>query len=221
MTTVNKNICMRLIEAQKEFPRIVQDQEAKAFGSGRGYSYANISSCLDAILPILNKHGLAVVQKTTTEEDRVGIETVLVSEEGETLSSGVFFVTTAGLQQKGVQAFGSAVTYARRYSFVSFLGLSYGEEDDDGRQASEDAYSKGKTRAPAKKAAPQPKQPAPQPAQVSEDEKYFNLVEEAKRVCLDGLEAYKAFYSKLHADEKQYLVKTKIHEQLKQEATNA
>ena len=94
MTTVNKNICMRLIEAQKEFPRIVQDQEAKAFGSGRGYSYANISSCLDTILPILNKHGLAVVQKTTTEEDRVGIETVLVSEEGETLSSGVFFVTT-------------------------------------------------------------------------------------------------------------------------------
>ena len=211
MTTVNKNICMRLIEAQQEFPRIVQDQEAKAFGSGRGYSYANISSCLDTILPILNKHGLAVVQKTTTEEDRVGIETVLVSEEGETLSSGVFFVTTAGLQQKGVQAFGSAVTYARRYSFVSFLGLSYGE----------DAYSKGKTRAPARKAAPQPKQPAPQPAQVSEDEKYFNLVEEAKRVCLDGLEAYKAFYSKLHADEKQYLVRTKIHDQLKQEATNA
>lgn len=214
MTTVNKNICMRLIDAQKEFPRIVQDQEAKAFGSGRGYSYANISSCLDTILPILNKHGLAVVQKTTTEEDRVGIETVLVSEEGETLSSGVFFVTTAGLQQKGVQAFGSAVTYARRYSFVSFLGLSYGEEDDDGRQASEDAYSKGKTRAPARKAAPQPDQ-------VSEDEKYFNLVEEAKRVCLDGLEAYKAFYSKLHADEKQYLVKTKIHDQLKQEAANA
>ena len=214
MTTVNKNICMRLIDAQKEFPRIVQDQEAKAFGSGRGYSYANISSCLDTILPILNKHGLAVVQKTTTEEDRVGIETVLVSEEGETLSSGVFFVTTAGLQQKGVQAFGSAVTYARRYSFVSFLGLSYGEEDDDGRQASEDAYSKGKARAPARKAAPQP-------AQVSEDEKYFNLVEEAKRVCLDGLEAYKAFYSKLHADEKQFLVKTKIHDQLKQEAANA
>lgn len=213
MTTVNKNICMRLIEAQQEFPRIVQDQEAKAFGSGRGYSYANISSCLDTILPILNKHGLAVVQKTTTEEDRVGIETVLVSEEGETLSSGVFFVTTAGLQQKGVQAFGSAVTYARRYSFVSFLGLSYGEEDDDGRQASEDAY-KGKARAPARTAAPQP-------AQVSEEEKYFNLVEEAKRVCLDGLEAYKAFYSKLHADEKQYLVKTKIHDQLKQEAANA
>lgn len=220
MTTVNKNICMRLIEAQKEFPRIVQDQEAKAFGSGRGYNYANISSCLDTILPILNKHGLAVVQKTTTEEDRVGIETVLVSEEGETLSSGVFFVTTAGLQQKGVQAFGSAVTYARRYSFVSFLGLSYGEEDDDGRQASEEAYSKGKTRASSKKAAPPPRQPAPQPAQVSEDEKYFNLVEEAKRVCLDGLEAYKVFYSKLHADEKQYLVKTKIHEQLKQEAAN-
>ena len=220
MTTGNKNICMRLIDAQKELPRIVQDQEAKAFGSGRGYSYANISSCLDTILPILNKHGLAVVQKTTTEEDRVGIETVLVSEDGETLSSGVFFVTTAGLQQKGVQAFGSAVTYARRYSFVSFLGLSYGEEDDDGRQASEDAY-KGKARAPARTAAPQPKQPAPPATQVSEEEKYFNLVEEAKRVCLDGLEAYKSFYSKLHADEKQYLVKTKIHDQLKQEAANA
>ena len=97
---------------------------------------------------------MAIIQKTTTDEDRVGIETVLLSENGESISSGVFYVTTTGLTQKGVQAFGSAVTYARRYSFVSFLGLSYGDEDDDGRAASKDAYEAPKKQAPR---PPQPK----------------------------------------------------------------
>jgi hypothetical protein len=36
--------------------------------------------------------------------------------------------------QKGVQAHGSAVTYARRYSLVTFLGVAYGD-DDDGQKA--------------------------------------------------------------------------------------
>lgn len=204
-------IFTQLIAAQKEFPRIAQDQKAQAFGKGSGYKYANISSCLDTILPILNRHGLAVVQKTTTESGRVGIETLLYSEEGESLSSGVFYVTTEGLQQKGVQAFGSAVTYARRYSLVSFLGLSYGEDDDDGRAASEDAY-KGQ-----RKPQPAPKQPPEKP----DPNRYVNLVNQAKQVCMDGLDAYKVFFGKLTADEKHYLIDSKIHDQLKQEAANA
>ena len=202
--TQTRNIYSRLIDAQKEFSPIAQALKATAFGNGRGYNYANISDCLEKILPILNKHGLAIIQKTTTDQDRVGIETVLLSESGESISSGVFYVTTAGLTQKGVQAFGSAVTYARRYSFVSFLGLSYGDEDDDGREASRDAYKE--YRQPKPRPAP-----APQPTPIDMDA----LAARAKGAALDGLEQYKNFFKSLSNAEKAALKESGLHEQLK------
>lgn len=199
--TATQNIYSRLIDAQKEFSPIAQALKATTFSNGRGYNYANISDCLEKILPILNKHGLAIIQKTTTDEDRVGIETVLLSENGESISSGAFYVTTTGLTQKGVQAFGSAVTYARRYSFVSFLGLSYGDEDDDGRAASKDAYE-----AP-KKQAPRP----PQPKLVDMEA----LSAKAKGAAMDGIENYKSFFMSLSPQEKTALVNSGLHEKLK------
>lgn len=202
--TQTRNIYARLIDAQKEFPPITQELQASAFGNGRGYKYANISDCLERILPILNKQGLAILQKTTTDQDRVGVETILLSESGESISSGVFYVTTAGLTQKGVQAFGSAVTYARRYSLVSFLGLSYGDEDDDGREASKDAYKEDK------RPKPRPA-PAPQPAPIDMDA----LATRAKGAALDGLEQYKNFFKSLSNAEKAALKESGLHEQLK------
>lgn len=204
--TATRNIYARLIDAQKEFPPITQALQASAFGNGRGYKYANISDCLERILPILNKQGLAILQKTTTDQDRVGVETILLSESGESISSGVFYVTTVGLTQKGVQAFGSAVTYARRYSLVSFLGLSYGDEDDDGREASRDSYKE------AQRPKPRPA-PAttPQPASIDMDA----LAARAKGAALDGLEQYKNFFKSLSNAEKAALKESGLHEQLK------
>jgi hypothetical protein len=38
-------------------------------------------------------------------------------------------------KEKDPQAYGSAITYARRYSLASVLGLAVGDEDDDGNAA--------------------------------------------------------------------------------------
>lgn len=158
MTDNVNSIYSRLIKAQAEFASISQDNRANAFKGGGNYNYANISDCLKVIRPILNKHGLAVLQRTTSDQNKVGIETVLVSEDGQTLESGLFFVPTEGLIQKGVQAFGSAVTYARRYSLISFLGLAYGEDDDDGVAATEHHWKPQETQKKIVKPA-QPEDP--------------------------------------------------------------
>lgn len=170
MTSPSNSIFAKLIKAQACFANISKDKEAAAFGSGKEkkmYAYADISSVLQLVRPILNANGLAVIQRTKTEVDAVSVETILYDEEGNSLESGAFRVPTKDLIQRGPQAFGSAVTYARRYSLVSFLGLSYGDNDDDGNLATKpywEAASKQKTK-PAPKPAPPPK---PDPAHAKQ-----------------------------------------------------
>lgn len=189
MTDNTNSIYSRLIKAQADFTAITQSNRANAFKGG-SYTYANISDCLKVIRPILNKHGLAVLQRTTSDQNKVGIETVLVSEDGQTLESGLFFVPTEGLMQKGVQAFGSAVTYARRYSLISFLGLAYGEDDDDGAAATEHHYVTTTTKHQAK------------PTAAHEDADWHHALTPEEIQTLEGVavEGYEVFVEYMKAN---------------------
>lgn len=206
-----ENIFTRLVKAQAEFVNIRKENKATAFGNGRGYSYATISDVLEVVRPILNANGLSVLQRTATESDRVGVETVIFSAEGERLESGFFFVPTAGLTQKGAQAYGGALSYARRYSLTSFLGIAYGDEDDDGVKASEGYYAK-KT-APAANTAPahtqnQAATPAPQTN--------FSATE-ATAVTYFGApyDDYVKFFQELSTAEKAHIKDCGLHEKIK------
>lgn len=132
----NPSIYLHLASAQAEFKNIRQDQKASAFGSGKGYMYADINNVLETIRPILNNHGLALIQNVFTPAEgyqkAVCVETIIYSDTGECIKSGVFTASTEGLQQKGVQALGSAITYVKRYQLMALLGIAYGENDDDG-----------------------------------------------------------------------------------------
>ena len=139
MSEQKQTIYSRFIAAQAELPAIAQNNKAQAFKGG-SYTYANINDILMRVTPILTRHGLCLMQNVTATETTVGVESLLFDVDGNKLSSGVFTVSTAGLMQKGVQAHGSAVTYARRYSLVAFLGLAYGTPDDDGQAACEHYY---------------------------------------------------------------------------------
>ena len=127
-----KTIFERFIAAQAEIGAVAKAQAANA-GKAR-YRYADISDVLLMVRPVLNKHGLCLMQKTETSESTVTVETFLYDAQGNELRSGGFTVSTHGLMQSGVQAHGSAITYARRYSLVTFIGVAYGD-DDDGHQA--------------------------------------------------------------------------------------
>lgn len=197
----------RLIAAQSEFPKIEQDKKANTFGGGRGYVYTDINSILNVITPILNRHGIGISHHLTTEGNMVGVKTVLFTANGEVLESPYFFADATGLVQKGVQSHGSLATYLRRYSTVSFLGIAYGVEDDDGYKAVE-AHESHRSQ---KKTAPKPEAPAIN---------FAELERSAKFASLDGLEAYKKFYEGLTGAEKRYLLDSGAHEKLKQEAMN-
>lgn len=93
--------------------------------------YADLSAVRDAIVPVFNKHGLSIIQAPTTDGfSGFSLETRVMHESGEEL---VFNFPLPSDVNK-MQAVGSAISYARRYT-LSALACIASEEDDDGNAA--------------------------------------------------------------------------------------
>lgn len=94
--------------------------------------YADLSSVTNAIKPALAKHGLSFVQISHMVEGGACAETLIMHSSGESMSCGKFF---APATKQDAQGYGSAFTYARRYSLSAAFGVC--PEDDDGNAASQ------------------------------------------------------------------------------------
>lgn len=117
-----------------------------------GNRYADLGAVIDAIRPVLVKHGLAVAQFPISSEKTIGIETVLTHASGQWMSGSVSIETTTEKGKSAAQVAGSIITYLRRYSLASVLGL-YSDEDTDGN-APDKPSSSGQTIKPAAQPAP-------------------------------------------------------------------
>ncbi len=95
------------------------------YAGQKKYSFAPLPEIIDAVRPVLTKHGLAVAQLV---RDRT-LETRLVHSSGQWMSAAYALPAVADSQ-----AMGSAITYARRYSLCAILGIA-GEDDEDGEAA--------------------------------------------------------------------------------------
>jgi hypothetical protein len=93
--------------------------------------FADLGEVLETAKPVLQKHGLALLQfPCGGSGDAVSVATMLTHESGQWLSATVCMP----LEKKSPQAAGSAISYARRYSAMAALGMA--ADDDDGEQAS-------------------------------------------------------------------------------------
>lgn len=96
--------------------------------------YADLSSVVAAIKPALVANGLWFRQVSHANDGGICIETIIGHESGEEISCGSLFVPAI---KNDPQAYGSAMTYARRYSLQSAFGVC--PEDDDGNAAAKAA----------------------------------------------------------------------------------
>ena len=91
--------------------------------------YASLEHIWTRLKPLLDKHGLTVIQLPLVNDKGAGVETLIVHKEGGVLSSRLPLpVPEKGL---GAQGVGSCISYARRYALTSMLGVVVGDEDDD------------------------------------------------------------------------------------------
>ena len=115
------------IAAQKAFGPALKTSTNPHFRS----RYADLSACVEAVIDALNSNGIGLIQTTHECETGVTVETLLVHESGQTITSGRLHVPAS---KQDAQGYGSALTYARRYSLMAICGIA--PEDDDGNRAS-------------------------------------------------------------------------------------
>jgi len=126
-TDDRKDLAAALVKAQTHMGAAVKDSKNPHFRS----SYASLAAVIHAVVPVLNEQGIAVLQMPHIDEQVVQLTTTLLHTSGQMISSTVG--TPMGKKQDA-QAVGSAITYLRRYSLQSIMGLPV--EDDDGNAAS-------------------------------------------------------------------------------------
>ena len=184
---ISENIYSALAAAQAEFSAVTKNKKSTAFGNSV-YRYADLQSILDACRPALNRHGLFLTQRAEVEGTTVKVETIVTHVSGESLSSGVMVMTAqAGGKISAVQATGSALTYARRYSLAAFLGVA-ADDDDDGNAAG------GGNEKP------------PKTFVLTQE-----MVDAAKAAAAGGVEAYKSYYQSRPEIERTELSKSGWH----------
>lgn len=139
-----KEIASALVKAQKEFGPALKTHTNPAFRS----RYADLSACVEAVIDALNNNNIFLMQPTHECTDGVIVETIFIHSSGEQISSGKLHVPAT---KHDAQGYGSALTYARRYSLMAACGIA--PEDDDGNNASKPKPAPAKpATAPAAKA---------------------------------------------------------------------
>lgn len=125
-TSENINeISSALAKAQGQIEAALKDKTNPHLRS----KYADLASVWDACRHQLSSNGIAIVQAPETTEKGVSIETLLCHSSGQWVKSSCFIP----VDKYTAQGFGSAITYARRYSLAAFVGVA--PDDDDGNGA--------------------------------------------------------------------------------------
>lgn len=94
------------------------------------YKYMTLTSVWSEVRPKLQSHGFSLIQCPLKSREGVLLKTMLLHSSGQFISS-IFFMPA---KQPQPQDFGSAITYARRYTMCAILGLAP-DDDDDGTVA--------------------------------------------------------------------------------------
>lgn len=122
----NNKLVVDFIKVQQNLPKVKKE------GQGNYGKYLKLDDIMPLALEVLNKNNFALIQSPSTIGDHPALKTTLVHTSGEKITSTMFLM----LDKETAQGQGSAITYARRYSLASILGL-VADEDDDGQKATD------------------------------------------------------------------------------------
>lgn len=115
------SIYKKLFEAKKEIGKISKDSTNPFYKS----KYFDINSLLEHVEPILQKHGLLLIQPITANE----VCSIIYDVEDAKPETSYVESSIGLTNQTDPQKRGSEITYYRRYTLQSLLGLQ--AEDDD------------------------------------------------------------------------------------------
>jgi len=167
-----KAIAPALLAAQKQIGAAVKDAANPFFKS----KYADLEAVIEAVKGPLNENGISFLQAVDSDNGSAHIETVLLHESGEFVSSSTPVYCK---EPNNPQALGSGITYAKRYGLQAILGLPTTE--DDGNAAAK----------PREQPKPNPNRPAITKAEINDPKRIAWIL-----TCGSAVEAKKKLASK-------------------------
>lgn len=125
--------------AQAECKNAIHNKHNSHFKS----TYADLAAVREAVVPVFNKHGFAIVQGTNVDLSAgFHLETKVIHESGGQMVFRFPLPPDVGR----VQQVGSVITYARRYSYAAIAGI-VAEEDLDGNETLQNTNGGGRATA--------------------------------------------------------------------------
>lgn len=112
--------------------------------------YADLDACVDVLKKVLPEHGLAYVQPPMACDNGVMIRTVLMHTSGQWIDGELHLPA----DKNSAQAYGSALTYCRRYALCAITGL-VADDDDDAAAASRPRQTKADAAVQVQRAGPE------------------------------------------------------------------
>ena len=119
------NLATALAKAQSEIRPAIFDSTNPHFRS----KYASLTAVMEACRDALSKNQIAVVQGAAVVDGAVAVTTLLLHASGEYISDEL----TMPFSQATPQQIGSSLSYCRRYSLASLVGIT--ADDDDAEEA--------------------------------------------------------------------------------------
>lgn len=115
------------LKLQASIRPAIKDASNPAFRS----KYADFSAVMEAVRGPMHENGFVLVQRTDFDSSDMWLETIIMHVGGEKIAARYPLRPI----KQDPQGFGSALTYAKRYSLSALLGV-VADEDDDGNAAS-------------------------------------------------------------------------------------
>ena len=138
------NLAAALLKAQTQIGCAVKGARNPFFKS----TYADLGSVIEAVKGPLNDNGITFLQAVDSDPgDNAAVDTILLHESGQFISSRTPVFCA---KPNDPQAFGSGITYSKRYALQALLGIPTADDDGEGAMGRD----RKTERAAAKKATP-------------------------------------------------------------------
>ena len=171
-----KTFKQKLFEVQNKISHVSRNAQ------GHKYKYANLEAIANAINPIFEEVGLAwrhEVSYMVVGENVHDTLTTIIFDETDEYSTTLIIPNTGMAGQNVYQAFGSGITYYKRYSLMAILGIVVDDgTDNDGEYIKPEPIS---TPPPAKLKSVEPEVDPLQPFKVELSNRFGQLSEENKK----------------------------------------
>jgi len=119
--------------AQFKSEELILDKNKDVKYGNTEYSHITLGYALSKVNPVLSKYGLSISWSTKQADGGIYVTCKLSHSAGHFEESTLHSPPDGSGGKNSIQAIGSAVTYLKRYTAFSLLGLESADADDDGK----------------------------------------------------------------------------------------